>query len=476
MIKQFTALFTLFVTFFFFKGFTLSFEEANEKLLSIGQTHILKEWDNQSPEEQQELLSQIENLDPAVFFTQQQLIGHSFPPVEEPVTPFSNVEHSGNQEYISRGKQLIKQGKLGCVIVAGGQGSRLRSDQPKGLYGVTIVKNKSLFQLFAEKTLAASKQAGIPLQLAIMTSPGNHEATVAYFKDNNYFHLDKEQISFFMQTELPFLNSSGNLFLERHNRIAQGPNGNGCVLKHFFDAGIWSDWYQKGIRYLFFMFVDNALVDPFDAELVGSHEIHKSDVAMKCIERINPEEKLGVVVEKDGKTYVVEYSEVFPELQIINDDGKLKYPCGHIGLYSFDMNFVKRVAMLYDEIPFHKAWKAVKYLNADGLTEMSAQPIAWKYEKFIFDVLPYAKQVNAIIFPRELCFGSLKNEKGPNSLPEVHQALQTYDRRVFEEISGTIPPNRPFELSPQFYYPTPEMLKFWKGKNLPETSYVEPFG
>ncbi len=479
MIRLFTvSLFVviiLLVIFFSYKDSALSYKEAEEKLLSIGQVHLLKDWDNLNPKEQQEMLLQIQNLDASVFLAQQDLIEHPLPGIKEPVNPLTNIAHSGNQEYISRGKQLIREGKAGCIIVAGGQGSRLRSDQPKGMFDVTVIKHKSLFQLFAEKTLAASIQAGLPLQLAIMTSPGNHKDTVTYFKDNHYFHLNEDQISFFTQTELPFLDSNGNLFLERQNKIAQGPNGNGGVLKHFFDSGIWSDWYQRGISYIFFMFIDNALADPFDAELIGSNDIEKSDAAMKCIERINPEEKLGVMVEKDGKIHVVEYSELFPELMVINDDGKLKYPCGHIGLYSFNMDFVKQIAMHYDEIPIHNTWKAVKYLNADNLTVMSAQPIAWKYEKLIFDILPYAQKVNVIMSPRECCFGPLKNEKGPDSLSEVQKALQARDKKIFEEISGTTPPDRPFELSPQFYYPTLEMVEFWKGKKLPETHYIEPF-
>lgn len=451
--------------------------EEYSKLKEIGQEHILQYWDVISEEQKGELAYQIDRLDIDTFYAQRQSVLNAGVSTEQEISPFKDYHLAGSQEDIELGKQLIAEGRVGCLIVAGGQGSRLGFDGPKGIFPVTVVKNKTLFQIFAEKVLAAGRQVNQKLLLAIMTSSLNHTETVNYFEQNDYFGLDRSQIFFFSQTDLPFLDEQGNLFLESPSKIAAGPDGNAPSLKHFVEQGIWLDWYEKGVRYLNYVQIDNSLADPFDAELVGFHHRQQAEVVIKCVTRENPLEKVGVIVRNRGQVNVIEYSEISSEERDARDDGgALRHICSNISLFSFKMDFVKEIAEKhYANFPFHKAWKAVKYLDEQGESKMSEQPRAWKFEKFIFDLLPYAKDVKALLYPRELCFAPLKNASGPDSIEDVKKALQRFDRRVIREISGIAPSeDQVFELDFQFYYPTSELLNKWKGKALPKDSYIEP--
>lgn len=447
-----------------------------EKLNQLNQEHLIAHWDSLSPDEQASLAEQIDAIDVETFYAQQQAISQKDLKPES-ITPFLEYVRNGSQANIKQGKQLIAQGKVGCIIVAGGQGTRLKFDGPKGIYPVTVVKKKSLFQIFAEKTLAAGIQAGRQLPLAIMTSSVNNRDTVDFFIQHDFFGLDPNQVSFFCQRDLPFLDVGGNLFLESPARIAAGPDGNAPSLKQFVDQEIWANWQQKGIQYIVYIHIDNPLADPFDAELVGFHNRNPVDLVIKCIERVDPLEKLGIILRKNGRVDVIEYSEISPEERDSRErDGSLKHKCGNVSMFSFTMNFIEDIAKNhYDQLPFHKAWKAAKYLDESGQTQMSPEPMAWKFEKFIFDVLPYAKTVKALLYPREECFAPLKNATGSDSIATVQAALQNNDRRVFAKISGTSPDGKQaFELDPQFYYPTKGLIKKWKGKSLPKASYINP--
>lgn len=450
--------------------------DGRAKLKEMGQEQILQCWNLLSTREQEDLLLQIDQLDVQTYFTQRRSINSDNQP-EQNLTPFKDYHLSGSEEDLAVGKQLIAEGKVGCLIAAGGQGSRLGYDGPKGKFPATLVKKKSLFQLFAEKVLAASIQADRQLPLAIMTSSVNHEETVSFFEQNGFFGLEPAQVFFFSQGDLPFLNSQGNFFLETPSKIAAGPNGNAAALKHFVDKTIWVNWYEKGVRYLNYVQIDNPLADPFDAELAGFHHRHQPQLVIKCITRDNPLEKLGVVLRNHGEVQVIEYSEISPEERDARDTScSLKHLCGNISLFSFKMDFIKEIAdQHYQHFPFHKAWKAVKYLAENGETKISEEAQAWKFEKFIFDLLPYATDVKALLYPREVCFAPLKNAKGSDSIVEVQAALQRYDRQTIAKITGIMPSvDKIFELSPQFYYPTQELLARWKGKPLPDQSYIEP--
>lgn len=444
----------------------MNFHEAKSKLSTIKQEHLLKYWDNLSPDSQKALLEQINDLDETFFQKQKELLNQPLSPPKE-LKSFSNYSLSGNKADQKEGRRLLSKGLMGCILIAGGQGTRLGFNGPKGLFPITKIKQKTLFQLFAEKVVAASKQAQCKLQVAIMTSPFNHLAIWNHFVANNFFGLDSEQVSFFIQGTLPFLNQEGDLFLERENLIAQGPDGNGSSLKNFFEAALWAKWLLAGVRYVNYVLIDNPLADPFDAELLGFHHRKKAEITVKCTTRRNVEEKVGLLTCTEDGVRVVEYSEMPQQEGIAQQpDGTLKHKCANLSLFCMNMDIVKQAALHYKAMPLHCALKAAK--------EIDKPTTVWKFETYIFDVLPFANKVSALLYPHEQCFAPLKNFEGNNSVDTVQDALQKEDRRIIKNLTGMTPPSHPFELSPAFYYPTPDLAKRWKNKPLPEKNYIEP--
>lgn len=450
-------------------------EQAAAKLASIGQSKLLSYWDELSTDDQRTLLQQIASLDLTTFYKQKALLsGAEQKNSSPPLFPFHNYASEHMAEYQKKGLEAIAKGQVGCLIVAGGQGSRLKFDGPKGLYPVTVIKRKSLFQLAAEKVVAASKLAKRPLPLAIMTSPLNDATTKEFFRSHNNFGLEADQLFFFSQEMLPLLNEKGELFLESKGKIAEGPDGNGGALSQFVASGIGEKWHQSGVRHLLFAQIDNVLSDPFDTKVVGFHIDQQADISLQCIRREDIHEKVGVVVTEGDKTVIKEYSELSTEEQKARlPDGSLKHICANISYFCFDMDFISKVTQNY-EMPLHLAFKAVPYLSDEGITQQAAHPIAWKFEKFIFDVLPQAHSVKVLLCPREECFAALKNSSGDHSLETVKAALLSRDRIAYEKISGlSAPLDRPFELAQDFHYPTVDLKENWRGKPLPNQEYIE---
>lgn len=367
----------------------MEYKRAWDIISSIGQTHVLKYWDSLTHKQKQRFANQIELLDLPTLQLQQQLVNVPVNIPTHKLTAFDEYSNSGNERDQQRGIDLIGMGQVGCLVVAGGQGTRLRIDGPKGICPVSPVKKKTLFQLIAEKTLAAGKRAGRQLPLAIMTSPANHEATVAFFQENNLFGLTHRQLTFFQQGMLPLLDTHGNLFLDSHESFSEGPDGNGSALQQFYKQGLWDRWHYSGVRFVNFILVDNALADPFDAELIGYLDRLQSDVAVKATTRRNAEEKVGVLAKEGNKTVVVEYSELNEQDRTATDDqGNLRFPIANISLFAFTMDFIRSVASAQKPMPLHKAFKAVKHLDNAGRIVKAQEPMSWKFEKFIFDVLP----------------------------------------------------------------------------------------
>lgn len=438
-----------------------------QKLQLIKQSHILDYWPKLSAEQKKRLTLQIQKLNVEVFCLQQNLIKSPEQSSLQSFEPFKDYETAGSESDFAAGKKMISEGLLGCLIVAGGQGTRLSFEGPKGMFPVTPVLHKSLFQLFAEKTLAAGKQAGRPLMLAVMTSPLNHLETKEFFDQNENFGLASSQLTFFQQGTLPFLDQEGSLFLEKPDLIAEGPDGNGSTLKHFYESNTWKRWKEQGIKYVNFILIDNPLADPYDAELLGFHVRQANDVTLKCTKRRSSEEKVGTLVRTEKKVSVIEYSEMpILERQALQSDGALRHVCANLSLFLFSMDFVEVAASRDLELPLHLAFKTAKFLKPHGGSS------AWKFEKFIFDVLEFTDKCKALLYPREVCFSPLKNKEGADSLDTVQTALQDNDRRVLSQITGHLVENSPLEISQEFYYPTPSLIQKWKGKQLTSSGYI----
>lgn len=451
---------------------TYGYEQAKLDLEEVGQEHLLLHYNTLSEEKKIELLEEISSLDFLQFKKQQTLLKAPAEVQKSEYQPFKNCKAWKEKEYSALGKESLQKGVIGVVLVAGGEGSRLGYQGPKGSFSISPVKEKSLFQLIAEKVVAASQMVGVKLPIAVMTSSTNHRQTVDFFKQHALFGLDRSQLSFFEQKDLPLLDKEGNLFLQDVGRIAKGATGNGAFVDHFINSLIYEEWKARGIESFSFIMVDNPLADPFDLELIGYHISNQDEITIKCVERKDPSEKVGLlVVNQNDLPLVVEYSEIGEEASHATcSDGSLLYPLANISLFCMRMDFIERLKEC--PLPLHLAFKAVNYLNSEGKSVRSKEPIAYKFEQFIFDILPFGKNVHALIYPREECFAPLKNRSGSDSPETVKEALFRRDQKQWKKIAGTEPSNERFELAQEFYYPTKELLAKWKGVECPGKSYI----
>lgn len=339
---------------------------------------------------------------------------------------------SGNPEDVAHGYELISSGKVGCIALAGGDGSRLGWNGPKGSFPLSLVKQKPLFQMLMERVDAASKHFHTDLKLAVMTSPLNHEITKAAFSND---------VDLFQQSLIPLLDMDENPLKDSR------PNGNGEVFKCFYESGLYANWKAAGIEYVQVILIDNPLAEPFDPNQIGIHAKTKADITIKAVKKSHPEENVGVIGKKGGKICIIEYSENPPK----------KWDLANISLFSFHMDFINKVKDV--DLPVHKVKKFI-----------DTKPVL-KRECFIFDLLPFAKKIEVILYPREETFAPLKSREdvGP-----VQRALLDRDRKVFARVTGIEPKEGIFELHPEFHYPTEELKKKWKGISLPKASYIIP--
>lgn len=447
----------------------LSTKEVFDKLNTLGQSHLLRYWKELTREQKEHFRKEITSLDPLLFERQKEVFLHPNRRKKK-IKPFTSSNLWGNKEDRKKGEALLRENKCACLILAGGQGSRLRYEGPKGCYPISRIKGKTLFQLVAEKVKAASLRYKQSLLLAIMTSPLNHKETEGYFQENNFFGLDPSQVTFFPQKVWPLLDLEGNYFLEAVDKIAMGPNGNGGVFREFVAAGIYERWKECGVEYINLLSIDNPLASPFDQELFGFHANTFSDVTLKGALVRDPHEKVGIVVEVDGHLSVVEYSEISEEEKKILFQES--FPIANLGMYCFSLSFFETASKF--AMPLHIAKKTAKALRSDGVTFFPQKPNSWKFEEFVFDAFSVAKKPEALLYPRKMCFAPLKNLQGEDSIQGVQEALLELDREIFAQITQVEPPEgKIFELAPQFHFPTDELRTHWRGRALPMQDYIE---
>lgn len=379
------------------------------------------------------------------------------------LSPFKEGIRVGNIKLIEEGKKALERGLCGCILLAGGQGTRLGWDGPKGTFPISLIRKKSLFQLFAEKVKAASKLFKRDLPLAIMTSPLNEALTKQYFEKHNFFHLNPDQVFFFSQSMLPLLDESMKLFYSKPNEIAEGPDGNGSLFSCFVNQKIHEKWETLNIKYVNTVLIDNPLADPFDFESFGLLIHSKSDVVLKSCLRKNKQEKVGVILNKKGKPVVVEYHEIPCDLEF------KKEPLANLSLCSFNMNFLAASSSL--ELPLHRVLKESTVYDMRKKQYLENKQKIWKFEKYLFDVLPYSKKTSVLVYPRDQIFSPLKQKTGEDSVESVQRDIFKKEQKIYEKVSLLKAPKAPFELDSQFYYPTEDFLKKWKKKK-PSSAYL----
>ncbi len=440
---------------------TARWQRVMELARRNGQEHIFRFWSELTEAQKEAFIRQLERIDWQQMNALIDMALHPRKKIEKKIEPADVItlkeRATRDSKVLPLGEEALRAGKVGVVLVAGGQGSRLGFPGPKGIFPITPVKNKTLFQLHAEKIKAMSLKYGVVLPWYIMTSRANHQETREFFESHDYFDLGKENVIFFVQEMLPAVDKNGKFLLDEKNHIFESPNGHGGVLKALWDSGAVDDMKKRGIDYLFYFQVDNVLVKMCDPVFIGYHIAEQAEMSNKVVRKIRPEDRVGVICKIDGKIGVVEYSDLDEEhMYATTADGRLKFWAGSIAIHVINVEFVEKENKNGFKLPFHIAQKSIPYLNEKGEKVFPEEKNGFKFETFIFDALLDAQKTCTIEVEREKEFSAVKNKEGFESPQTAREDLMRNYARWLLAAGVEVPmgenglPRYPLEISPLF--------------------------
>jgi UDP-N-acetylglucosamine/UDP-N-acetylgalactosamine diphosphorylase len=352
-------------------------------------------------------------------------------------------ERQREPEAARLGARALREGRVGFVLIAGGQASRLRWDGPKGTFPIGPAGDRTLFQIHAEKIRAAGRRSGTPPRLAVTTSPNSDAAIRSFFAARGHFGLPPERVSFCCQGELPALGLDGSLLLESPGRLFTSPDGHGGAVAALESSGLLAEWERAGIDAVCTFQVDNPLLRLGDEDFLGRLFRGEAPIVTKAVLKRDPGEKVGVVVRMRGRPAIIEYSELPPAMAAERAaDGGLRLRLGSIAVHAFRMEFLR--SALRERQPWHRARREIPALDASGAVRRTP---GLKFERFLFDLFRLAPEVEVVECLREREFAPLKNAEGPDSPATVRAALEAEYRRWHAE-AGILPPEGPLEISP----------------------------
>ncbi len=362
--------------------------------------------------------------------------------------PGTRAEKARMEKARLSGEALIREGKVAVLIVAGGQGSRLGHDGPKGVFPISPVKNKPLFQLFAEQIKALSLRYGAQIPLLVMTSRENHGATIDFFKSNKFYGLNRKSVHFFQQGMLPSITPKGKLLLNNETHLLSNPDGHGGSLKALYDSGLLKKLAEKGFEELFYCQVDNPLVKIADPVFLGYHRATGAEVSTKVVRRRSVEEKVGVYMSVDGRDAIIEYSDLGPGyMTALDENGDILYWAGNTAIHIFSLSFVERLNRHGFALPYHCARKTVDYPVKEHLVKKID---LWKCEAFVFDAIPLASKAFCMEVVRGEEFSPVKNSEGVDSPQTARAAMNNLHKSWLEEAGIRLPPETQVEISPLY--------------------------
>lgn len=399
-----------------------------EQLRRHRQDHVLAWWDELSLQERHGLIEQLRGVDLTLLsrlYSQRDDKGAIADQAGWDALPWPRSDDPLRSTHHRRGEEAMRAGQVAFLVVAGGQGSRLGFERPKGMFPVGPVSGKSLFQILAEKILALSRRYHATLPFLVMTSPATDAETRAFFAEHHCFGLPAEDVWFFCQGTMPALDlASGRLLMESKGRLFLSPNGHGGTLTGLADSGMLERLEHRGVRTVFYFQVDNPLVDLADVTFVGQHLAHDAALSTKVLPKIGPMEKVGNFVVKDGRLTIIEYSDLKEDLaRKVDEQGRLFFWAANPAIHLFGLEALRRATQGDLRIPYHIARKKVPCLNEAGELVEPTKENALKFEMFIFDVFPQARRWAIAATTRAHEFEPLKNADGENSPATVRQAI-----------------------------------------------------
>ena len=406
----------------------MNYNEAMAKLEAIGQTQLLKYYDELSTAEQESLLTQIEETDFSVIEYLAQGLEGAEKGVISPLGCMELSEIEANQEkYTEIGIDAIAKGQVGAVLLAGGMGTRLGSDNPKGMYNIGLTKDVYIFQRLIENTCDVIKvvnektgKDNVWIPFYVMTSDKNNDSTIKFFEEQNYFGYNKDYIHFFKQDMAPATDRDGKVFLEEKGKISTSPNGNAGWFRSLVNAGLLDGVHEQGIKYLNIFAVDNVLQRIADPTFVGACIDRQVEVGAKVVRKAAPDEKIGVMCLEDGKPSIVEYYEMTDEIMNAkNEKGDPAYLFGVILNYLFEVEALEEI--LSKSLPMHVVEKKIPYLDEEGNTIKPESPNGFKYEQLVLDMIHQLDSCLPYEVVREKEFAPIKNKTGVDSVESARE-------------------------------------------------------
>ena len=425
-----------------------NYKKCIKDAFELGQSHIFRWWDEITPSGKKHLLKQTATID---FQFVHKLFNDSLQKIKttlrgELVPPkIITVPQDASELEIAQmarqiGEASLRRGEIAILTVAGGHGTRLGSNGPKGTLPIAPISGKSIFQLHAEKIRAVQQKYHICIPWYIMTSETNDHATQKFFKSHQFFGLDPKKVCFFTQGMFPSVDLNGKLLMNSKSNIVMSPNGHGGTIIALKEKGVLKDMEVRGIKHIFYHQVDNVLIKIADPIFIGYHLKKDAEMSLKIVRKCHPGEKVGIVVQIDGHLQVIEYSELSQEdMYAKNGDGTLKYDAGNIAVHMISIDFLEKIYQHGDALPFHAALKKVPYLDDKGETINPDENNAIKFESFIFDVLKHIENGVIMEVLREDEFSPIKNMEGENSPATARQDMINLFGRWLSNAGISIP-------------------------------------
>lgn len=395
-------------------------DQIRRDLAEVGQIHLVNFWQELSSSQQDNLVEQISAIDWSLIrelvATKFSGVGHEISNLEPPIAVRANGDgvswsRSDAEEV---GVQALRAGAIAAVIVAGGQGTRLGFAHPKGMLPIGPISNRTLFQIFADRLRATGRRYGVRIPLYLMTSDATHTETKHYFESNHYLGLDPSDVIIFKQGTMPAVDAAtGKCLLTSPSQLALSPDGHGGTLTALQKSGCLDDAEARGVEHLAYIQVDNPLAQLCDPVFLGHHLLAESEMTTQVVKKRYPLEKVGNVVRIGDTVQIVEYSDLPEHLATQTDErGELRLWAGNIAVHLFQLTFLRRSLSEADSLPFHRAMKQVSCIDESGRVIKSTKPNAVKFERFIFDLLPNAKNALVVEAESSTAFAPVKNAAG----------------------------------------------------------------
>lgn len=403
----------------------MTYEEAYKKLEQYGQLHVLRYYDRLEERQREQLLAQIESTDFSVLSTKEKEAGKSGE--RGVITPMPAMEldeiERRREEFTQTGLEAIRAGKVGAVLLAGGMGTRLGSDDPKGMYDIGLTKPVYIFERIIKNVMDVVTMSGAWIPFFIMTSDKNHDTTVRFLEEKNYFGYHKDFIFFFRQEMAPASDYDGKVYMEEEGKISTSPNGNGGWYVSLTRSEAGKKMRSLGIEWMNVFAVDNVLQRIADPCFVGA--VIASDCASgsKVVRKAAPDEKVGVMCLEDGRPSIVEYYELTQELMDAKDEkGNPAYNFGAILNYLFRVRDLDEI--MNNNLPLHVVEKKIPYLDGNGQLVKPAEPNGYKYEQLVLDMIHELESCLPYEVVREKEFAPIKNKTGIDSVESARELLQ----------------------------------------------------